>query len=128
MSVESGDERPAHAIPPAVPRHDVGLFSDRRADAIAYVMWLGAGLAVVGLVDGLYMALDRQAVPCPDGTEFPQGTTDFTCWVHPQAGIGIAVAVLSVIAGILVVMVGIVAADTVGRRTGGDAAAGGSAT
>lgn len=67
-----------------------------------------ASPGLVGLLDGLIMAVKKKAVPCPDGTFFPEGTTDFACYVHPQAGVGVAIAALSVVLGILVVFSSIV--------------------
>jgi hypothetical protein len=65
---------------------------------------------LVGLVDGFVMALKSHVAPCPNGTYFPQGTTDFNCYVHPNAGSGIAIAVTSALLGILVVLSAISAA------------------
>lgn len=59
-------------------------------------------LAVVGLVDGLAMALKKKVANCPDGLYFPKDAPDFTRYVHPQAGLGIGSAALSVILGILI--------------------------
>jgi hypothetical protein len=67
-------------------------------------MWVGLTLALVGLIDGFVMALQRHVAPCPNGTYFPQGATNFNCYVHPNAGTGIAVAVTSTLLGILVVL------------------------
>lgn len=64
---------------------------------------------MIGLLDGLMMALKLKEAACPDGTFFPEGTTDFACYVHPQAGVGIAIAALSVMLGILLVFCSIVA-------------------
>ena len=72
-------------------------------------MWAGLVAAVVGLVDGIGMALDKREAPCPDGKFFLEGTTDFTCYVHPDADIGIAVASISVVLGVLVVLATIIA-------------------
>ena len=73
-------------------------------------MWVGFTLALVGLADGLKMALKRHVVTCPNGTYFPQGTTNFDCYVHPNAGTGIAIAVISALLGILVALSAISAA------------------
>ena len=70
---------------------------------------MGLVAAVVGLVDGIVMALDKKEAPCPDGTYFPEGATDITCYVHPEADIGIAVASISVVLGILVVLASTIA-------------------
>lgn len=92
--------------------------AERHAHLVAWATMLGVGLAAVGLVDGLVMALDRKVADCPDETYFPEGTTDFTCYVHPQGGIGIAVAVLSVVLGILVVFGSIAATSALVGRPG----------
>jgi hypothetical protein len=83
--------------------------ADRREDAVWWATWAGLGLALVGLIDGLMMALKTKVADCPDGTYFPDGTTDFTCYVHPQAGPGIGIAALSVMLGILIVLSSMVA-------------------
>jgi hypothetical protein len=49
------------------------------------------------------MALKRKVTNCPNGHYFPEGTTNFNCYVHPQAGVGVAIAVFSVLLGILIV-------------------------
>jgi hypothetical protein len=76
-------------------------------------MWAGLALALIGLIDGVVMALHSRVAPCPDGTYFPPGTTNFTCYAQPNAGTGIAVAVISALLGILVVL----SAISVGRKT-----------
>jgi hypothetical protein len=68
---------------------------------------MGLLIAVVGLVDGLVMALKKNEAPCPDGKYFPEGTTDYSCYVHPQGGLGIAIAAISVLLAILIVLAGI---------------------
>ena len=78
--------------------------ADRREDAVWWATRLGIALTAVGLVDGLVMALERRVADCPNGTYFPEGATDFNCYVHPQAGLGIAIAVFSLLLGILVLL------------------------
>ena len=56
---------------------------------------------------GVVMALQRRQAACEDGTYFAEGTTDFTCYVHPQGALGIAIAAISVLLGILVVFANI---------------------
>lgn len=85
------------------PRLDEG-----HEDLIWWATWAGLILALIGLLDGLMMALKKKEAPCPDGTFFPEGTTDFACYVHPQAGVGIAISALSVMLGILIVFSSIV--------------------
>lgn len=82
-------------------------------------MWVGFALALVGLTDGLKMALKTHTVTCPNGTFFPQGTTNFNCYVHPNAGAGIAITVISALLGILVAL-SVISAAT-GLRSGSTA-------
>jgi hypothetical protein len=85
---------------------------------------IGLTLALVGIADGFVMALKRHVAPCPNGTYFPQGTTNFSCYVHPNAGTGIAISVISALLGILVVLSAISAATSLRasgvRATTGD--------
>jgi hypothetical protein len=67
----------------------------------------GAILSIVGLVIGLNMALKRTVVHCANGIYFPEGTTDFRCFGHLHAGEGTAIAVLSVLLGIVVALLAI---------------------
>ena len=76
--------------------------ADRREVAVWWATRVGLAFALVGLIDGVMMTLKRKVADCPDGTFFPEGATDFNCYVHPQAGLGIAIAALSVVLGILV--------------------------
>ena len=71
---------------------------------------IGLFVAVLGLVDGVLMALKRHVAPCPYGKELPQGTTDFNCYIHPHAGVGVAIGVFSVLLGIVLVLSGVCAA------------------
>jgi hypothetical protein len=56
------------------------------------------------------MASKRHVAPCPNGKTWPEGTKDFTCYVHPDAGLGVAIALLFVLLGILAWLVGTSAA------------------
>lgn len=91
---------------------------------VGWAVGTGVFLAAIGLFDGLVMAFQRREARCPDGKFFPEGTTDFACYVRPQAGIGIAVAAMPVILGILVVLAGIVAIETGRNREPGTGRAG----
>lgn len=92
-----------------------GQETDRRMRPLWWATWTGLILCAVGLVDGVLMALNRKVVTCPDGTYFPEGTKNFDCYAHPQGGVGIAVAVWSVVLAILVVMSSVVAEASIGR-------------
>jgi len=83
-----------------------------RDERVWSAMWVGLILALVGLIDGFVMALQRHVAPCSNGTYFPKGTTNFDCYVHPNAGPGIAIAVISALLGILVVLSAISAATS----------------
>lgn len=94
--------------PPSTQDDGAGL-AGRSDGLVQWATWIGLLIASVGLVDGLVMALERKRAPCPDGKYFPEGTTDFSCYVHPQAGLGIAIAAISVLLGILIVLAGMAA-------------------
>ena len=93
----------------ALPSNQDGpRLDESHEDVVWWATWAGLILALIGLLDGLMMALRKKEAACPDGTFFPEGTTDFACYVHPQAAIGIAIAALSVMLGILIVFSSIV--------------------
>lgn len=70
------------------------------------VTWVGLSSAIIGLITGLAMLLQRQVVQCVDGTHFPEGTTDFRCFEHPLVFEGTAVAAISIAVGALIVLTG----------------------
>ncbi|WP_269306778.1 hypothetical protein [Aeromicrobium sp. HA] len=72
-------------------------------------VWTGYVFASVALLTGVLMALKRKLVPCPDGTEFSENATSFDCYVHPNLGIGVSIASLSVTIAAIVFLVGVVA-------------------
>jgi hypothetical protein len=92
----------------------------RRQMMVAWAVASGVVLAVFGLADGLVMALRTRVAPCPDGKYFPEGTTDFDCYVHPQAGVGVGIATLSVLLGILIVLCGTLASASLTSRRSTD--------
>ena len=98
---------------PASGSQSDGRRAGRDQNLILLAMWVGLALALVGLIDGVVMALQSHVAPCANGTYFPPGTTNFTCYAHPHAGTGIAVAVVSALLGILVVL----SAISVGHKT-----------
>jgi len=92
------------------PASQISVARAARSESVVQVAaGFGVVLAFLGLLDGLHMVFKRHVADCPDGTEFPQGTTDFNCYVHPQAGVGIAIAVCSALLGLLVVFSAITA-------------------
>lgn len=95
--------------PPSGPQPE-GRRAGRAERHVWSAMRVGIALALVGLADGFVMALKSHVAPCPNGTFFPKGTTNFNCYVHPNAGTGIAIAVMSALLGILVVLAAISAA------------------
>lgn len=90
------------------------LPADQWATRIVWARRAGVILAAGGFLDGLIMALDRRAVGCPG---VPQGATDLQCFVHPEAPEGIAIATISVLLGILIVLTSVIAHASVGSRT-----------
>lgn len=78
---------------------------------------VGSILAVAGVVIGFVMAFKRNEAECADGTYFPEGTTDFRCFVHPQGLEGSAIAVISLMLGILIVLTSAIAKSTFASST-----------
>ncbi|GAB3820477.1 hypothetical protein GCM10028820_26510 [Tessaracoccus terricola] len=68
------------------------------------VTWVGLSSAIIGLITGLAMLLQRRVVDCLDGTFFPNGTTDFRCFEHPLALEGAAVSALAISVGALMLL------------------------
>src|SRR4051812_2615342 len=92
----------------------------RQEGTVWSVVFVGFLVAVAGLVDGIVMASKRHVAPCPDGKYFPEGTTNFDCYVHPNAGLGIAIALFSILLGIVVWLAGTTAVATLrGHATRG---------
>jgi hypothetical protein len=83
--------------------------ADRQEGFVTYAVTAGLIVAVIGLADGLAMAFKRHVAECPNGHYFPPGTTNFNCYVYPHAGDGVAIAVFSILLGIVVALAGIAA-------------------
>jgi hypothetical protein len=64
----------------------------------------GLILAMLGVLDGIVMVVKRKVAQCPDGHFFPEGTTNFNCYVHPNAGVGVAIVVVSALLGTVLVL------------------------
>lgn len=88
----------------------------RAEDTIWWVSWIGLVAAAVALTAGVVVASKRIVVRCPDGKMFPNGTTDFNCYSHPQAALGIGVAALAVTLGVVVVLMNITGRAVVTAR------------
>jgi hypothetical protein len=95
-----------------LPLRPVARHANRAADLVWWATWLGLLLATVGLIDGIVMASRKRVTTCPDGKYFPEGTTDFNCYTHPNVELGVAIAALSVVLGIVLAF-GAVAAKAV---------------
>ena len=89
--------------------HVSGARAARGESAVQVAAGFGVVAALLGLLDGMHMVFKRHVADCQDGTVFPRGATDFNCYVHPQAGVGIAIAVCSALLGLLVVFSAITA-------------------
>jgi hypothetical protein len=98
------------------PDQDSARLTDRREDLVWWATWVALLSALVGLVDGLMTAMKKKVATCPDGTIFAEGQTDFDCYVHPQAGLGVAIAALAVVLAILVVFASMVVRTSLGAR------------
>jgi hypothetical protein len=94
--------------------------TERNEAYVRLAVALGLVVALIGLVDGLVMAFRRHAAQCPNGHYFPPGTTNFSCYVHPHAGEGIATAVFSILLGTLVCLAGISAVASLHRGSSGE--------
>jgi hypothetical protein len=83
---------------------DAASGTARRAEILVSVaVSAGVVLSIVGVIDGLVMALHRVVTTCADGTMFAAGQ-DPVCYRHPNAGVGIAIMVVSAMLGILIVL------------------------
>src|SRR5689334_5631261 len=92
---ENGSERSSE---PATPS------SENWTVRLGWARAIGLILAFVGTADGIGMILVRNEAGCPNGKEFPEGTTDFTCYAHPFAAQGVAVAAVSLVLAVLIVL------------------------
>ncbi|RMB62165.1 hypothetical protein [Tessaracoccus antarcticus] len=97
-------------------QQDPSLLAIRNARLVSWATGIGLVLALIALIDGLWMLFTRELANCPEGTYFPEGATNFDCYVHPQAGLGIAIASFSVVLAILVVFASIMVRSTLTPR------------
>ena len=72
--------------------------------AVTIVVIVGLGAALAGFIDGIVLWAKRTVKGCPNGTFFPNGTTDFNCYAHPRAGEGIAISAISLTAGAILLL------------------------
>jgi hypothetical protein len=80
------------------------------------VAGIGVLLCLVAAVIGLRIALHATVVPCPDGHDFPAGTTDFRCFAHKRAGSGTVIVLFAVTLGIVVALAGLIAHTQLRRQ------------
>ncbi len=80
--------------------------ADHRETVVAVAIAGGVILAILGVIDGVVVALQRTLTACPDGTYFPPGAKDFRCYSNPQLGLGVAIAIVSILLGILILLCG----------------------
>jgi hypothetical protein len=88
----------------------------REESAVRVALGICLFLAGIGLIVGLITASARKVAPCENGHMFPEGTKDFNCYVHPQGGVGVAIALFSILLGTLVVFSSIPALATLRAR------------
>jgi hypothetical protein len=69
---------------------------------------VGATMALVGAVVGIRMATRRTLIPCPDGYE--STSPDPNCYAHHHAGQGTAIALISGMLLVLILLVGLAVA------------------
>ena len=63
------------------------------------------------------MIAGRLEVVCPDGTFFPEGTTDFRCFDHPQALGGSVVVLICLALAVVIALCAIAATGVVSRAS-----------
>lgn len=76
------------------------LSADRWAARIGWARMTGLALAFIGAASGLMMAVGRQETSCPPGKMFK----NITCQAHLQVPEGVAIAAISLLLGILIVL------------------------
>jgi hypothetical protein len=109
---DSPKPRPARSVAtyaPAMTERESDVPSTTReagkpADAAFFVLLVGLTACVTAVVSGLVLALDRVEVDCPDGTSFPEGASDFTCYTHPTNELGISIMAIAVAVGVALVL------------------------
>lgn len=80
-----------------------------RQVAVSVLVGIGLLAALIGMVVGFRAVLAKTIADCPDGTVWPPGVTDFRCYTHPHALEGSAIALVSLMLGILIWILGVVA-------------------
>ncbi|MDO9439910.1 MAG: hypothetical protein Q7T73_03375 [Beijerinckiaceae bacterium] len=74
------------------------------ADAAFFAVLIGLASCAAAVVSGLVLALDKVVIGCPDGTEFPNGTTDFNCYSDPDAELGFSIVAIAFAVGAAIVL------------------------
>jgi hypothetical protein len=97
----------ATSIPPMV--DPTRADPSRIRSIVGFAVGVGLILCLGALIIGLRMALHATVVECPNGHEFPVGTTDFRCFAHEHAGDGTSIAIFAIVLGILLSLGGLVA-------------------
>jgi hypothetical protein len=63
------------------------------------------------------MIVGRREAECPNGTVFPEGTTDFRCFEHPQALSGSVVVLVCLALAAVIALCAIAATGVVSRQS-----------
>jgi hypothetical protein len=77
----------------------------RPIDPTFVALATGLVACVAVIIGGLVLALQKVVVECPDGQYFPEGTSDYHCFSHPQAALGISVLAAGIALAALIVLV-----------------------
>ncbi len=77
---------------------------------VTAVTTIGIAASVVGAVDGIVLMFKRKLIDCPDGTYFPEGTSNFSCYAHHRMAEGIAILTTSLALGGLLLIAAVMSA------------------